>query len=111
MAKIIIRSLLALLLLYLLGKLFLGQNGLIRQFRIQRENTEIELSIDSLESVLEQKKKEHQRLLHDTLYIEELARTRFGMSRPGETVFQFLPSQDSLRKDNTQPPTESAESK
>lgn len=111
MAKIIVRSLLALLVLYLLGKLFLGNNGLLRQIRIQKENAEIELSIDSLEQVLQQKKEERKRLLQDSLYMEQTARTRFGMSRPGETVFQFLPNQDSRIKDNTQPPTASAESK
>lgn len=111
MAKIIVRSLLALLAIYLLGKLFLGNNGLLRQFRITRENAEISLSIDSLEQVLQNKKEERRRLLHDTLYMEEIARTRFGMSRRGESVFQFLPPQDSRRNDNTQPPTASDESK
>lgn len=111
MVKIIVRSLLAVLVLYLLGKLFLGNNGLLRQYRIQRGNQELLVSIDSLENVLKQKKEEHHRLLQDTLYIEQIARTRFGMARPGEKVFQFLPAQDSRINDNTQPPTASGESK
>ena len=105
MAKIVVRSLLALLVLYLLGRLLLGQNGLLHQMQIQKQNEELSSDIDSLEIILQKKKKEHDRLLHDTLYIEEIARTRFGMSRPGEVVFQFLPPQDSLMKERTQPPT------
>ena len=111
MARIIIRSLLILLVLYLLGKLFLDHNGLLKQFQVQRMNTDEELSIDSLEYILQQKKEERSRLLRDTLYIEQLARTKFGMSRPGEIIFQFLPPQDSLRKDSTHPPTTDADSK
>jgi cell division protein FtsB len=111
MTKILIRSLLGLLLAYLLGKLFLGQNGLLRQFQIAEENQEISLQIDSLENILKQKQQERNRLVNDSLYIEQIARTRFGFSRKGEKVFQFLPAQDSLKKDSTQPPTVAGESK
>jgi|GEM_PF-876699 len=111
MARIIIRSLLFLLVLYLVGKLFLENNGLLKQFQIQRKNTEVEQSIDALEQVLQQKKEERSRLLRDTLYLEQLARTKYGMSRRGEIIFQFLPPQDSLKNDNTHPPTLDGESK
>lgn len=110
MARIIVRTLLALLVLYLLGRLFLGHSGIIHQYQIEHENVEIERGIDSLQEVLESKKKERSRLQHDTLYIEQIARTHFGMSRPGETVFQFV-GQDSLRNDKTQPPTLPGKSK
>ena len=104
MARIITRSLLALLVLYLLGRLFLGHSGFVRQYQIKHENMDLSQSLDSLQIVLESKKKERSRLLHDTLYIEQIARTHFGMSRPEEKVFQFV-AQDSLRNDKTQPPT------
>jgi cell division protein FtsB len=111
MIKIVTRSLLAILALYLLGKLFLGHNGLIRQFQVQKENEEINLQIDSLEHLLDQKKMEKSRLLYDSLYMEQVARTRYGFSRKGEAVFQFLAPQDSLIKERTQPPTVEGPSK
>jgi len=111
MTRIVLRSLFALVVLYLVGRLLLGQNGLLHQFRLESANKELEHSIDSLELVLQNKKEERNRLLYDTLYIEQIARTHFGFSRPEELVYQFLPPQDSLMKDSAQPPTEFGASK
>ncbi|HSQ42236.1 MAG TPA: septum formation initiator family protein [Fibrobacteraceae bacterium] len=106
MVKIVGRALLVVLCLYGAAKLVLGNNGLLRQTEVSRENEELRGSIDSLERLLESLRQENLRLKTDSFYIEKIARIHFGMSRPGELVYQFLPSHDSLMKDSTHPPTD-----
>lgn len=44
--------------------------------------------IDSLNNVIEMRNLEIENLKKDSLYKESLLRTRYGMSRKGEVVFQ-----------------------
>ena len=62
-------------------------------FEQQRLNQQIETQqhqIDSLQSVIEERKLIIERLQNDSLYKEEILRTRYGMSRKGEKVFQMV---------------------
>lgn len=82
----------------------MGRNGLLRQIEIQQQNQSLLRGNDSLKNILADMEKQKARLLKDSAYMEEIARTRFGMSRPGESVYRFLAPQDSVpRNASTQP--------
>ena len=70
-------------LLFSKGNIF-EQQRLIQQIETQQHQ------IDSLQSVIEERKLIIERLQNDSLYKEEILRTRYGMSRKGEKVFQMV---------------------
>ena len=70
-------------LLFSKGNVF-EQQRLIQQIETQQHQ------IDSLQSVIEDRKMQIERLQNDSLYKEEILRTRYGMSRQGEKVFQMV---------------------
>lgn len=70
-------------LLFSKGNVF-EQQRLIQQIETQQHQ------IDSLQSVIEERKHIIERLQNDSLYKEEILRTRYGMSRKGEKVFQMV---------------------
>lgn len=103
--RFFLRASLVALLVFLFLRLFFGSTGLVRQFHIERENKEMAKTIDSLKIQLDTLKENLRKLREDPLFQEKLARTKLGMSRPGEKVFQFVPSMDSVpQREKTQPP-------
>lgn len=94
---------------YALGNLFLGQNGLFAQYRIQKRNESLVYEIDSLHALLQARKAEVKLLKRDSFTMEAAIRTQFGYSRKGEKVFLFLEDQGSIRNDSTQPPNSPTE--
>ena len=70
-------------LLFSKGNVF-EQQRFIQQIETQQHQ------IDSLQSVIEERKLIIERLQNDSLYKEEILRTRYGMSRKGEKVFQMV---------------------
>ncbi len=74
----------------MLWRFLAGNNGLWKQHRISKQIEDLQHDSDSLKAQLEAMKMEEQRLLTDTLYIEAIARTRYGMSKEGEKVYQFI---------------------
>lgn len=74
----------------MLFELFLGKNSLIRQNQITEEIAAYQAEIDSLKQVIETRNQEINRLQNDSMYKESILRTRYGMSREGEKVFQLI---------------------
>ncbi|MCQ2120615.1 MAG: septum formation initiator family protein [Fibrobacter sp.] len=70
------------------SQLLFGDNSLPRQKQIANQIVIYQKQIDSLEQVIDNHKLEIERLKHDSLYKEQILRTRYGMSRKGEKVFQ-----------------------
>lgn len=106
MVKVVVRVLLGLLFVIMVGKLIMGHNGLLRQIEVQQQNSALRKHNDSLHTILHGMEQQKSRLLKDSAYMEEIARTRFGMSKPDEKVYRFLEPQDSFaRKASTQPAT------
>lgn len=70
------------------SQLLFGDNSLPRQKQIANQIVIYQKQIDSLEQVIDNHKLEIERLKHDSLYKEKILRTRYGMSRKGEKVFQ-----------------------
>lgn len=73
-----------------MSQLMFGKNSL-KQQRIVAQNIErFQVQIDSLQRAIDSCNIEIERLKNDSLYKENLLRTRYGMSRKGERVFQLV---------------------
>lgn len=67
-----------------------GKNSIRQQNQIKREIATYQVTIDSLQKIIDEKSVVLERLQNDSLYIEEQLRVKYGMSRKGERVFQFV---------------------
>ena len=80
--------------LFLIGvlvlQLFFSKGNVFEQKKIELLITEYEFKVDSLKGVIEDYKSELERLQNDSLYKEQILRTKYGMSREGEKVFQMV---------------------
>ena len=80
--------------LFLIGvlvlQLFFSKGNLFEQKKIELLITEYEFKVDSLKGVIDDYKSELERLQNDSLYKEQILRTKYGMSRDGEKVFQMV---------------------
>lgn len=71
-------------------QLFFSKGNLFEQKKIEHLITEYEYKVDSLKSIIDDYKSELERLQNDSLYKEQILRTKYGMSREGEKVFQMV---------------------
>ena len=77
-----------------LAYLTVSADGFIRRSELEREKSKLEDEIAVLRDenqVLRQKK---ERLLHDPGYVEDEARRKLGLIRPGETVYRLSEEPD-----------------
>ena len=75
---------------FLVFHLLFGKDSIPEQRRIVKELELYQKEIDSLTKVIEQRDELIQKLKTDSLYKEEILRTRYGMSREGEKAFQLV---------------------
>ena len=73
-----------------ISQLMFGKNSLKQQQKITQDIARYEAQIDSLQHAIDSCNIEIERLKKDSLYKENLLRTRYGMSRKGERVFQMV---------------------
>jgi cell division protein FtsB len=73
-----------------ISQLMFGKNSLKQQQKITQDIARYEAQIDSLQHAIDSCNIEIERLKNDSLYKENLLRTRYGMSRKGERVFQMV---------------------
>ncbi len=71
-------------------QLMFGKNSLKQQHKVAHDIELYQAKIDSLQHALDSCDIEIERLKNDSLYKEGLLRTRYGMSRKGERVFQMV---------------------
>lgn len=64
-------------------------DGLLRVWRMHREIDALERDLGALRARQDELARTVDRLRHDPLYIEKLAREELGMVREGETVLKF----------------------
>ena len=72
------------------SQLMFGKNSLKQQQKVAHDIKMYEMQIDSLKHAIDSCNIEIERLKKDSLYKEDLLRTRYGMSRKGERVFQMV---------------------
>jgi cell division protein FtsB len=73
-----------------ISQLMFGKNSLKQQQKVTQGIAKYEAQIDSLKHAIDSCNIEIERLKNDSLYKENLLRTRYGMSRKGERVFQMV---------------------
>ncbi|MBR2197147.1 MAG: septum formation initiator family protein [Fibrobacter sp.] len=71
-------------------ELLFGKNSIPRQKQVKQEIAMYQAKVDSLNALIEQYKKEIELLENDSIYKEGILRSRYGMSRKGEKVFQLV---------------------
>ncbi len=86
----VLRWLAGVILVWVFWQMILAPGGLLQQHALAERNRELQGSLDSLRQMVREREVEISRLEHDTAYIEYIARTRLGMSRPEERVFRFV---------------------
>lgn len=78
-------------LLYMGITLFsLDKSSLMNLRKLKQEIASTNAKNDSLQRELDDRLDKIEHLKTDTFYIEYVARTKFGMSKPGESAFQFI---------------------
>lgn len=70
--------------------LFFDKNNLIHQKELSAEIAAYQAEIDSLKEIIKSRNELIERLQSDSMYKESILRTRYGMSRQGEKVFQLV---------------------
>lgn len=78
------------LLSIVITELLFGKNSIPRQKQVKQEIAMYQAKVDSLNALIEQYKKEIEMLENDSIYKEGILRSRYGMSRKGEKVFQLV---------------------
>lgn len=78
------------LLAVMAAQLLFGHNSIPRQHQVEQEIAGYQAQIDSLNAVIEHHQQEIERLTNDSLYKENILRTRYGMSRKDEKSFQMV---------------------
>lgn len=69
----------------------LSDHGLYQLWQLKKEQHVIQDRIQMLEQENTRLSQQQGRLEHDLDYIEQLARERYRMAKPGEKVFRVLP--------------------
>ena len=67
-----------------------GDHGLFQLYTLKKEEKEIQKKIESFREEQELLIEEKNRLENDLKYIEKLAREKYKMAKPGETVFKVI---------------------
>ena len=88
--RLLIGSVTVIAFAFLVFHLLFGKDSIPEQRRIAREIELYQKQIDSLNKVIEERNELIQKLKTDSLYKEEILRTRYGMSREGEKAFQLV---------------------
>ena len=73
-----------------ISQLMFGKNSMKQQQKVTQDIAKYEAQIDTLKHAIDSCNIEIERLKNDSLYKENLLRTRYGMSRKGERVFQMV---------------------
>ena len=91
--KKLVRFVLILGAIVLLIIFFFGDHGVYQLYRLREEKAEIQQSIVQLREEKIRLESEKTRLETDYKYIEQLARERYRMAKPGEKVFKVIPKE------------------
>ncbi len=77
---------------YLLVPLLVGDMGLGKYFELRRTHHQLQEEIQCVSDENQKINDEIHALRSDSARIEQLARERLGLVRPGEAVYQFQPA-------------------
>ena len=89
---------------YLLVPLIVGDMGLVKYFEMRRTHHQLQQEIQRVSDENKEIEDEIHALRSDPVKIEQLARERLGLVRPGETVYQFEPASPDVSSLNSKEP-------
>ncbi len=84
----------AIFVLILLWILVLSGNSFFNTWKLQRKVAQLEKETLALKAVNDSLAAENQRLKTDPETAEKAAREKFGLTKPDETVFRFVPAKE-----------------
>ena len=70
-----------------------GEKGLLKVNRLKKSYINLGQEVEELTKENEKLSQEIQSLKNDPIYIESIARTKLGLVKPNEIVYQFLPKE------------------
>lgn len=76
----------------IVGFALFGGRGFIHRFRLEGQKTELEQKIREAEAEQKRLQQESSSLDTNRRTIEKVAREKYGMTRPGETVYRTPPA-------------------
>ncbi len=86
------------ILLYLAYTYLGGSSGLIQLWRLKQRHSSLQQEITALQVTQDSLRQVIHLLEHDTTYIEKVARERYQMGKPGETIYTIV-KQPAVRED------------
>ncbi len=75
-----------------------GSRGVLRIVQAEEQKHDLELQLADLEKQQEQLKETIEKLRHDKVYLEKLARTRLGMVREGELIYHVTDNESEEKR-------------
>lgn len=78
----------------LLSFALFSQRGLLARIGLEAERRDLRSDIEALQAKRDSLREYIRRLENDTVLIEQIARERYGMVRPGETVYKLQDAQE-----------------
>ena len=80
--------------LFALGLLAIsGERGILLIWRLMEDKRKLEAANFALLQENDGLRRKIQRLRHDDLYLEKVAREELGLARPGEIIYRFAPGE------------------
>jgi len=70
-----------------------GERGILHVWRLMEDKRKLEAANFALLQENDGLRRKIQRLRHDDLYLEKVAREELGLARPGEIIYRFAPAQ------------------
>ncbi len=92
--KRVVRGVLLLIISTLMIVFVFGDHGIFQLYKLKKERENIQMHIADLRRNRELLTTEKNRLENDLNYIEELAREKYRMAKPGEKVFKVITEND-----------------
>lgn len=80
--------------LLVLWVLILGTNSFLNTWKLQRRVQKLERETSYLKAMNDSLAQENERLKTDPETAEKAAREKFGLTKPDETVFRFVPAKE-----------------
>lgn len=74
-----------------------GDFGFVRIYKLKHKKQNLRLQYKQLQAEVLQLARDKELLQKDFFYIEKIAREKYGLSRPDEKVYRFLPAPESTQ--------------
>ena len=74
-----------------------GDFGFVRIYKLKHKKQNLQLQYKQLQAEVLHLARDKELLQEDFFYLEKIAREKYGLSRPDEKVYRFLPAPESAQ--------------